>query len=69
MSYIQAILQSVICKDQTPQLEIKDNEIQRLKEDLKDARSKHIYGVIIMVFMFFWALGATLAAIEIGMHN
>lgn len=69
MNFIRALLDSLVCKDQTPQLDIKDNEIERLRETLKDQKDKYNYLLVIFVLVLFWAFGATLAAIEIGMHS
>lgn len=56
-------------KDNSHLLDIKDNEIERLREELKEARKKLAYSAIIVVFVAFWAFVATLAAIELGIHS
>jgi len=68
MNWIHKLLDALVCKDMAPQLEVKDNEIKRQRDELKDMRQKMAYGVIVVIFLFFWALGATIAAVEIGIH-
>ena len=69
MSYLFDLLKSLFGKDQAALIDVKDNEINRLREDLKEQRDMNTYIKVLLIIAVFWASVATLAAVEIGIHS
>ena len=68
MNWVHKLLDALVCKDQTPQIEMRDNEIKRLQKDLDYVHGKYQYLIFFCAIVTTWAVIATLAAIELGIH-
>lgn len=64
MSYLIDFLKGLFANDCT----LQEQEINRLRDDIKHEKRKTLYCVVGMVVMFFITIAATLTAVEFGIH-